>query len=78
MSSEWRPIAEAPKGRIIWLSDGGCMRLGYWRDGAEFECHGSVGGGWRDFAHCDVGYPRDLAFAPTYWQPAPEPPEQPQ
>lgn len=75
MVERWQPIETAPKGDIIWLSDGGCMRLGYWRNGEEFECHGSKGGGWRDFAQCDSGYPRNLAFAPAYWMPLPPVPQ---
>lgn len=71
----WQPIDSARKDRIIWLAMPGRMRLGYWRSGEEFEHHGSVGGGWRDFSKSEGGGPADLDFSPTHWQPVPHPPE---
>lgn len=68
----WMPIETAPKTGIIWLACDFSMRLGYWMEGKQHECHGSVGGGWKDFAISEsVGAPMDLRFTPTRWQPTP-------
>jgi hypothetical protein len=75
--SEWQPIETAPKdGTYIWLARPGTMRIGWWASGEKYECHGSIGGGWRDHALSDtLGGARDLTYAPTHWQPVPEPPQ---
>lgn len=74
-SGEWQGIDTAPRDRIIWLSDGQLMRIGFWRDGEKYEHHNSIGGGWRDSALSEGGGPADLHFAPKYWQPLPDAPE---
>ncbi len=73
MSSEWRPIAEAPKD--------GSQVLCFAAD--------SIGGppfyGVAEWADADADFPNTVdgwfwAYAqrPTHWMPLPEPPEQPQ
>ncbi len=74
MSSEWRPIAEAPKdGTRILL--GGCksgpsVRIGQWGNGAYLGSKQGYAKDWTTGAQWDLD--------PTNWQPLPEPPEQPQ
>jgi hypothetical protein len=48
------------------------MRVAYWQSGLEYQCHGSIGGGWIDFYRPNTG-PKGLQFAPTHCQPLPEP-----
>jgi hypothetical protein len=67
----WMPIETAPKTGIIWLANYYSMRLGFWRKGKQFECHGSIGGGWADKALAEALGPCDLRFTPTKWQPTP-------
>jgi hypothetical protein len=68
----WRPIETAPKNRNIWLADYSSMRVGFWLDGKQHECRGSVGGGWKDHALSGQwSAPRDLWFTPLFWKPVP-------
>lgn len=70
--SGWRPIETAPRSIVpIWLAKLGSMRLGFWKSGAEYENHGSVGGGWIDHALSETNGPCGLKFAPTHWMPLP-------
>lgn len=76
MEYNWENINTAPKdGSYIWLSGDFCMRIGFWMEGKEYECHGTVGGGWRDAAKAEGRGVNDLAFAATRWMPTPKHPK---
>lgn len=73
LALNWRPVGSAPRdGTIIWLAGDLNLFLGFWMPGKRYECHGSVGGGWRMLT--TDGSRESLPFAPTLWQPAPVPP----
>jgi len=72
----WQPIETAPKdGSYIWLGNENSIRIGFWASGIQYECRGTVGGGWRDLILHDTGNPCDLPFKPTHWKPVPNTPE---
>lgn len=74
-TDNWQSIETAPKdGSYIWLGCDHSIRVGFWRDGAEYEHHGSVGGGWRDKCAAEQLGMCDLHFTPTHWMPTPKPP----
>jgi hypothetical protein len=71
----WQPISTAPKdGTPVWVSNGFAMRIALWWDGKQFESHGSIGGGWRDYAALEYSSRSDLRWPPTHWMPLPPPP----
>lgn len=72
----WQDISTAPKDRTyVWVSNGFSQRIAFWMEGKEYECQGSVGGGWRDLALAErCRGTADLMFAPTHWCHLPVPP----
>lgn len=73
---DWQPIETALKdGSYIWLGSPSSVRVGFWRNGAEYENHNSVGGGWIDKCAAEqVLGTNGLHFEPTHWMPTPKPP----
>ena len=68
MSDDWMPITPTtPALETAIVADSSNMRFAQWRHGPEYECCGSIGGGWTDV---DTG--RGLHFLPTHYQPLPD------
>ena len=71
---EWQPIETAPKGPWIIGTDGDHVRPMAW----ETKCDDDEYTGWCGACTVDGGmlYTNhvELGFAPTHWQPLPEPP----
>ena len=73
--SQWTPISERHRASqdLMWVTaKGSPIRIAFWAPGKQYECLGSVGGGWIDYYRPNTG-PKGLQFLPTHCQPLPEP-----
>jgi hypothetical protein len=67
MTSQWQPIATAPKdATAILITDGETCAVAFWSDIAA-QCNGGMG--WRDFG--DLGWGGMYDKEPTHWMPLP-------